>query len=201
MKRPFFQILMLSLLMSGIFGCRSVTPMVSHYVLNSLAVGERLSGSLDEPHSRIVAIGPIQLPNVVNRIQMVMLNGSNELEISEFHRWADYPDRLVQQVLEDNLQALLPRFRVVSHPLPAALEPDVTVSVRFGELIGTADAKMRLRAFWTVRNEGEPATERSRRTNISDPISGTGFKALAAAHSRVLEMLCREMATALNGSR
>ena len=192
---------MLSQLMSAVFGCRSVTPSVSHYVLNSLAVGESLSESWDEPQSRFVAVRPIQLPNVVNRIQMVMLNGSSELEISEFHRWADYPDRLVPQVLENNLQALFPRMRVVSHPLPAGLKPDVTVSIRFAELIGTADAKMRLGAFWTIRNEGKPATERSRRTNISEPIAGTGFKALAAAHGRVLEMLCREMATTLDGSR
>jgi uncharacterized lipoprotein YmbA len=201
MKRPFLRILILSLLMSVVFGCRSVTPSVNHYVLNSLAVGESLSETMDDPQSRIVAVGPIQLPNVVNRTQMVMLNGSSELQISEFHRWADYPDRLVQQVLEDNLQALLTDARVVGHPLPAGLKPNVTVTVRFGELIGTADKKMRLRATWTVRNEGDPVTERFWRTRISEPIDGAGFKALAAAHSRVLEMLCREIAKALNGSK
>jgi uncharacterized lipoprotein YmbA len=153
-----------------------------------------------EPQSRIIAVGSIQLPNYVNRLQMVMRNGSNELEISEFDRWADYPDRLVQQVLVDNLQVLLPDARVVGHPLPAGLKPDITVTVRFGELIGTADRKVRLRALWTIRSEGEPATERSRRTHITEPISGMGFKAFAAAHSRVLERLCREMAPAFTPS-
>lgn len=201
MKRPFLRILIPVMLLSMVFGCRSVTPAVTHYVLNSMAAGESPSETVDEPRSRIVSIGPVRLPNYVNRLQMVIRNGSSELEISEFHRWADYPDRLVQQVLEDNLQVLLPRARVVSHPLPAGLKPDVTVTVRFGELIGTADKKMRLRATWTVRSGGEPATERSWQSRISEPISGTGFKALAAAHSRVLEKLCREVALALNGSK
>lgn len=198
MKRPFSGILILSLLLSTVFGCRSVTPSVNYYVLNSLPAGESQTEMMIEPRSRIIAVGPIQLPNYVNRLQMVMRSGSNELEISEFHRWADYPDRLVQQVLVDNLQALLPGDRVVGRPLPAGLKPDVTVTVRFDELIGTAERKMRLRAWWTTRSEGEPATERSRQTSISEPISGTGFKAVAVAHSRVLEKLCREMALALN---
>jgi len=201
MKRSLLLILIPALLLSGVFGCRSITPPVNHYVLNSLADGEDVSEAMEEPRSRIVAVGPIQLPNYINRLQMVMLNGLNELEVSEFHRWADYPDRLVQQALEDNLQVLLPDARVVGQPLPAGLKPDVNVSVRFGELIGATDGKMRLRAFWTVRKEGEPATERTRRALISEPIAGTGFKALAAAHSRVLEMLCREIAATLNGSK
>jgi uncharacterized lipoprotein YmbA len=201
MKRPFMRILIPALLLSMVFGCRSVTPSVDHYVLNSMAAGERPSETVGGPRSRIVAVGPIQLPSYVNRLQMVMRNGTNELEIFEFHRWADYPDRLVPQVLEDNLQVLLPQARVVGQPFPAGLRPDVTVSVRFGEWIGTADKKMRLWATWTVRSDGEPATERSWQTRISEPISGSGFKALAAAHSRALEKLCREVALTLNGSK
>ncbi|BBO74175.1 lipoprotein [Desulfosarcina widdelii] len=201
MKRPFMRKLIPVLLLFMVFGCRSITPAVNHYVLNSMAAGDGPPVTMEEPGPRIVAVGPVRLPSYVNRLQMVMRNGSSELEISEFHRWADYPDRLVQQVLEDNLQVLLPRDQVVGHPLPAGLKPDVTVAVRFGELIGTAEKKMRLRAMWTLRSEGEPATERSWQTRISEPISGTGFMALAAAHSRVLEMLCREIAQALNGSK
>ena len=199
MKRPFLRVLIPALLLAMIFGCRSVTPSVNHYVLRSLAAGESPAGTVDEPRSRIVAIGPVQLPAYVNRMQMVMLNDSSELEISEFHRWADYPDRLVQQVLEDNLQALLPHARVVSHPLPAGLEADVTLGVRFGELIGTTDKKMRLRAMWTLQRKGKPETDLSWRTCLCEPISGTGFKALAAAHNRVLEKFCREVAVALEG--
>lgn len=201
MKRPFSRILIFFLLLGVFFGCRSVTPSVNYYVLNSLSAGESRAGIMDASQSRIVAVGPIQLPNYVNRIQMVRRDGSSELEISEFDRWADFPDRLVSAVLEDNLQALLPRARVVSHPLPVGLKPDVTVTVRFGELIGSADNEMRLRAMWTVRKESEPGAERSWRTRLSEPIDGTGFKALADAHSRVLEMLCREIALALNGSK
>jgi uncharacterized lipoprotein YmbA len=182
-----------------VFACRSVTPSVNYYIIDSLAAEKNLSDTVAEPESWTIAIGPVRLPEYVNRVQMVVRNGSSELEVSEFHRWANYPDRLVQQVLEDNLQVLVPGARVMSNPLPVGLKPDVTLAVRFGELVGTADKTMRLRATWTVRGEGEPPTERSWRTHISEPISGTGFKALAAAHSRALEALSREIASALNG--
>ena len=190
--------LALALLVAGIFGCRSVTPSVNYYILRPVSPEASPPALMDAPTTKTVAVYPVELPDSVNRIQMVRRSGSNRLEISAFNRWADYPDRLVQQVVEENLQMLAPHARVVHHPWPAGLKPDVTVQLQFRELVGTTDREMLLTAVWSIISTDTPPEAQVRRTTLSAPIPGSGFDDLAAAHSSVLTTLCRELASALN---
>jgi uncharacterized lipoprotein YmbA len=178
-------------------GCRSITPSVSYYILNSLTAGSTSPVDADGKRTMTVGIDPIELPGYLNRVQMVKRTGPNQLEISSYHRWADYPDRMIQRVLGENLQILMADARVFSAPWPVGLKPDVTVNLTFLELIGTTDKKMLLCAAWTITGDGDRSA--SHRTSLSETIAGTGFDDLAAAHSRVLEALCSEVAHALNG--
>lgn len=199
MKRSHLTLLVSALMVAGFFGCRSMTPPVNYYILR--AVDPDVSVAAAAPPTRIVAVHPVDLPESINRIHMVRRSGSNRLEISAFHRWADYPDRLVQQVVEDNLQVLAPHTRVIHHPWPPGLKPDVTVFLQIRELIGTTDKEMRLMAVWSVTAADNPTAEQFRTTTLSEPISGSGFDDLAAAHSRVLAALCREMAPMLDAGQ
>ena len=176
-------------------GCRSITPSVSYYILNSLADPSTSPVDADGNLTKTVGINPIELPGYLNRAQMVKRTGPNQLEVSSRHRWADYPDRMIQRVLGDNLQMLMADARVYSAPWPAGLKPDVTVDVTFLELIGTTDKKMLLNAVWTITGNGDPSP--THRTTLSETIAGADFDDLAAAHSRVLEVLCREVADTL----
>lgn len=176
-------------------GCRSITPSVSYYILNSPADPSPLPVDADDNLTKTVGINPIELPGYLNRAQMVKRIGPNQLEVASRHRWADYPDRMIQRVLGDNLQILMADTRVYSAPWPAGLKPDVTVDVTFLELIGTTDKKMLLNAVWTITGNGDPSPIHW--TTLSETIAGAGFDDLAAAYSRVLEALCREVADTL----
>jgi len=180
-----------------LFGCRSITPSVSYYILNPLTEASISPVAADGHLSRTVGVSPIELPGYLKRVQMVKLTGPNQLEVSSHHRWADFPDRMIQQVIGDNLQMLMTKARVHSAPWPAGLKPDVTVDVTLLELIGTTDKTMLLSAAWTITRNGEVSP--SHRTSLSEPITGVGFDELAAAHSRVLETLCRKIADTLDG--
>ena len=178
-------------------GCRSITPSVSYYFLNPVKAGPASPADAGGKRTMTVGISPIELPGYLNRPQMVRRTGPNQLEVSSRHRWADYPDRLVQRAIGDNLQILMADARVYNSPWPAGLKPDVTVDVTFLELIGTTDKKMLLNAVWTITGSGDPSP--SHRTSLSEAITGADFDDLAAAHSRVIEVLCREVADTLTG--
>jgi uncharacterized lipoprotein YmbA len=178
-------------------GCRSITPSVSYYFLNPLTDTSMSPADADGNRSKTIGVNPIELPGYLNRVQMVQRTGPNQLEVSSRHRWADFPDRMIQRVLGENLQMLMADARVYSAPWPAGLKPDITVDVIFLELIGTTDKKMLLSAVWTITGSGDPSL--SHRTTLSETITGAGFDDLAAAHSRVLEVLCRKVADTLSG--
>ena len=161
-------------------GCRSMTPSVTYYLLNPMAAGP-MSPPADayDKRAKIVGIRPIELPGYINRTPMVKRTGPNQIEIASFHRWADYPDRMIQRVLAENLQLLMADARVYSVPWPAGLKPDVTVDFSFLELIGTTDNKMMLSTVWTITGSGGPSPYH--RTTLSETMTGTGFDDLAAA--------------------
>jgi hypothetical protein len=187
-------------LAAGLHGCRSATPPVQYYVLSPV---ERMEGqpTIAGRVDLTIGIMPVELPGIVNRQQMVLGTGSNRIQVAELHRWADYPDRLVQQMLGDNLQLLLPRARVVNAPWPVGVKPDVTVAVQILELIGVENEHVRVSAQWTVTDNNDPSGQYSGRTDLIEKIDGSGYDALAAAHSRGIGDLCREVAAVLDNLR
>lgn len=190
----------LGLLMMTVFsGCLSTTSSVTYYTLSPVAqpVGETLDA--DRPNL-IIGIRPVDLPGIIDRIQMVTRSGPHQLAISSVHRWADYPNQLIQQAIGENLQTLMPDSRVVSAPWPMGLKPDVTVSVKFYELMGTADQKVLLSALWTI-TAADPSSMDSHQLNLTEPLMEKGYDALAAAHSRVLAKFCQKMADSLKAFR
>ncbi len=186
-------------LITAFSGCRSITPPVTYYTLSSIT-GQMAEMEAGGNNNITIGILPVELPGYINRTQMVTRTGPHQLAISSLHRWADYPDRLVQQALGENLQALMPHARVASAPWPVGMKPDVTVSFQFLEMIGTSDREMRLNAVWTTAKERSLSMVVPHQTILAEPMSGLGFDELVAAHSRVLEALCREVAEVLNRS-
>lgn len=181
-------------------GCRSFTPSVSYYTLSGISVSDTKTDASDKGPTGaplVIGISSVDIPGYVNRLQMVTRSGDNNVRISETRRWADYPDRLVKRVIGENLQALIPDSHVFNAPWPPAIRPDVMVSFSFVELVGTSDRQVILNVNWTLAPTASPDTAQAFQTLVTEPLNGSGFDALAAAHSRALEKLCREVAVAI----
>ena len=177
-------------------GCRSMTPSVTYYTLRTIPAHASQT-SAEETSVVTIGIQPIELPGYVNRTHMTTQSSDHQLTISSLHRWADYPDRLVQEVLGKNLNVLMPQTRVVNPPWPVGLKPDISLAVQFTELIKTPDNNVLLGAGWTISGATEPTAMHSQRIILTEPVEGSGYDDLAAAHSRVLERLSRSVATTL----
>ena len=181
----------------AVVGCRSVAPPVVYYTLSPITVSAEEADAAGRP-SGVIGIRPVDLPGTVNRLQMVVRTGANQLSISSLHRWADYPDRLVQQIMVENLQALMPNARVIGSPWPMGLAPAVSVTLTFLELIAAED-RVLLNAMWLNRSADLAQAPQPHRLKIDEPLSGSGFEQIAAAHSRALATLSRAVADSLRG--
>jgi uncharacterized lipoprotein YmbA len=148
--------------------------------------------SAQQGSSNSIGIRTISLPGVINRLQMVRRTGSHELKVESYHRWAEYPDRMVHQLLQENLQRLLPERRVVNAPWEVGLKPDLILSFQFLELIGSTNREMELHVVWTVYQGNKVSLPH--RMHLIEPINGNGFDDLAQAHSHVLAELSHEVA-------
>jgi len=145
-----------------------------------------------------VAVGPVTVPEIVDRPQIVVGVAPNEVTLYEQHRWAAPLQSDIARVIVANLAQQLGTARVWSAPAAARPTADYQVLVdvrRFDSIPGEAVV---VDALWLIR----PATgsdAKLGRSLVREPTSGSGIDALVAAHSRALTRVSQDIATALRG--
>lgn len=148
------------------------------------------------PASYSVSVGPVSVPAAVDRLQIVVRTGPNQVFINEFERWAAPLKRDIARVIADNLISMLGTPDVTVFPQTTAADVSyqtvIDVFCFESELGKTAT----LDALWTVSSTKDGKSRRSR-TTISEPTQGGDYAALVAAHSRALEELSGEIAAAI----
>lgn len=143
-----------------------------------------------------VAVGPVTIPEAVNRPELVVQVGPNQVALDEFNRWASPLKADIQRVLMENLARLLGTPGVSRYPQGTITNPDFRVQIevlRFESMPGEA---VLLDIIWTVRGKSEK-DEKTGRTTLREPVSGKSYDALVAAHSRALGQLSRDLAEAI----
>ena len=136
------------------------------------------------------------LPEVVDRPQLVVRIGANEVAILEQHRWAEPLKSEIPRLIARTLSQLLGASRVSAYPESTGQEAGLRVAVdilRF-EAVPGIDASVE--AVWSVRRlpGGKPTMGRS---VVREPIAGEGYDAVVAAYARVLAMLSHDIARAV----
>ncbi|MBN8451410.1 MAG: membrane integrity-associated transporter subunit PqiC [Candidatus Accumulibacter sp.] len=180
-------------LAAALSGCAS--PPSQFYTLAATARPE--AGA--SPASYVVAVDSVGLPGTVDRPQFVVQKGPNRVAFDEFNRWAAPLATNIARTVAENLVVLLGTPQVVSGPLAPSFKPAYRVTVdiqRFESVPGEAAT---FDALWQVRRVGADADAGATigRTTLREPVQGEGFDALAAAHSRAIAGMSRDIAAAI----
>jgi len=183
-------------------GCGTSPP--SHFYTLTPATGASATGastaSGEKPASPTfsVSVGPVSIPAVVDRPEIVVSTGTNEVRLDEFNRWASSLQDNLARVIAENLGVMLgtPRVSVFPQTLSADVEYRVAIEVqRFDSAPGKSAT---LDVVWIVRpaKDGKAQTGR---TNVVEkvPDNNNSFDALAAAHSHAVARLSQDIADAV----
>jgi len=184
--RPSLACVCLVVLLAGCGG----SPKERYYALTAPAPA---AGGAAAP---AIAVGPVSVPEMVDQARIVVRAAGPEVTMYEYHRWASPLKGEIARVIAANLAQELGTTRVWSYAQTTVGKPDYQVLVdvqRFDSVLGDA---VSIDALWTVRPAagGAPKTGRS---SVREPVSGAGFDALAAAHSRALAGVSRDIAGAI----
>jgi uncharacterized lipoprotein YmbA len=127
---------------------------------------------------------------------MVTRTGDNELKLSEFHRWAGSLESDVIRVLTEDISGLLPADQFSVTPWVPYLESQRPASCRVEVFVdrfeGTLGDSVVLKAQWVVFGHKSGVLLRSELLT-REPLDGNRYDALAAAMSRALERLSRDI--------
>lgn len=183
-------------------GCSAKTPASHFYSLTPLAA-EGAAEQMAASGELSLGIAPVSLPDHLARPQMVIRHG-NQLELSEYHRWAGSLEEGFSRVLAENLSRLLDSARVATYPWAGNFSPDYRLAVDLVQFDGSPEEGVSLVCRWSVMDTEKKEVLVVEKSTLVQPVSGEGYSAFAAAHSLVLERLSRQIATrlaALPGSR
>ena len=148
------------------------------------------------PVAYSVAVGPVTIPAVIDRPQIVVSTSPNQVQLDEFNRWAAPLQSNIARVVADNLASILGTTRVSLFPQTMSAAADYRVAIqvqRFDTAPGDAAS---LEALWTITRTND-GTAQTGRTSVRESSPSGGYDGVAAAHSRALARLSRDIADAI----
>ena len=167
------------------------------YILNALSGPGKQEQAVAPAPGISVGVGPVKIPEYLDRVQIVTRSTSNTLQLAEFDRWAEPLDRSLPRMLAENLSVLLPADTVAAFPWPGSARVDYQVVVEVIQFDGILGQKAWLEARWTILSEGGKLVRLRRNASIGEPVGDPSHEALVSAWSRALAGLSREIAASI----
>jgi uncharacterized lipoprotein YmbA len=183
--------LLICLLFIG--ACSSSAP-ARHYVLSPGVQAEKIPREESCPS---IGVGPVNLPEYVNRQSIVTRTAPNELGLSYFDLWAEPLADSVPRMIAENLSRLLCVREIVLFPWKPSRLPQYRVELEVLQMDGTLGGALSLEAWWSVTYGGDKKARITRKAAYSEPVSGRDYDALVQAHSRALAAVSRDIAAVL----
>ncbi|MGD8493351.1 MAG: PqiC family protein [Desulfobacterales bacterium] len=171
-------------------GCSGSSQKAEFYTLNSISSTQPSGRIATAAQPVSIGIGPVTIPVVLDRPQIVTRTGPNKMQIDEFHRWAGRLDEDFARVVAENISLMLPTEQVAVYPWDASFKPQYQVILdiqRFEGRMGKGDVL--LEVFWKVIDPQQTTTLRIKRSVITEPFTATDYDTLVATKSRAIEKL------------
>ncbi len=198
MRRFWFQlgVMTLSVYLMNLGGC-TTTPPTNFYVLTPLPSAETLGLTTVAAGGPSIGIGPVTLPQYLDRPQIVSRLSRARLNLGEFDQWAAPLKDIVASVLAENLSMLMSTDHIAVYPWPRSTTIDYQIMVDVTRFDGEMGGEVLLLVRWSiVGNDGKELVKKKSR--FKQQVASSDYEATVTAMRRALEALSREMAGALH---
>lgn len=180
-------------------GCATpASPPTRFFVLSSLAQGEPGLATATTP-GVILEIEPVEIPQYLNRPEIVIRAGGNRLQLERMNQWGgDFKEDLGRVTLE-NLSRLLRSDRVILLPNKTDQSAQFRLTTSINRFEPDETGQVLLDARWSLFDgHGKLLLTRHSRLN-SRAEQADNPESLAKAMSQALAQLNREMGEAILG--
>lgn len=173
-------------------GCGS-SPAVKYYTLNTLPDTQQDNTEAASGDDIAIGVGPVDFPKFLDRPQIVTRKGQNQVEVSEFHRWAASLPGDFSRILAKNISTLLPTNRVAVYPWDDTFSPTHQIKLDVEQFDGRLDDNVLLNVTWSVVGQEGKKELVVRKSLIEEPVPTNDYEGLVAAQSNALATLSREI--------
>ena len=177
-------------------GC-GTSPPSKFYMLNSMPIPAE-KAQLNDIQNRItIGVEINDIPSYLSKPQIVVRVNSNELKLEEFNRWAETVKFSFPKVVANNMVAILPENKFIVYARKRILNSDYKVLLNINQFDGTPGEKASLIVQWGIFESKNNKLQLTRVSNINVETDGNGFDKLVAAQSKAIEILSRQISSAI----
>ncbi len=184
------------LLVAG--GCFSPRPDSSKFFVlapvGAAAANSMAPAGLAASSGSTVGIGPIKLPEYLDRDEVVTRVGPNRLKLSDKDQWAEPLDNNFKQVFAQDLTQSLGTHSITFYPWPGTTRVAYQVRIDVYRFETDLSANAQLVAHWQVL-DGSGKLLYASDSNLSEQTQPG--ESVAAALSRTVDGLARQIASAI----
>ena len=143
----------------------------------------------------VLGLGPIHLPEYLDRPQMVVAVGDNQYQFDEKNRWAERLDQNLSRVLAQQLAADLGIEQVIRHPWAQRQTIDYQITLDVLTFHQTASGENRLSAQWQIKQQEQSLL--IKRFECTITADASQIAAMVKAQSQCVAQLGEAMVTGL----
>jgi uncharacterized lipoprotein YmbA len=180
----------LSFLTFLILGCAKSSKPVEYYMLDA-SVGIDNNQTLKGDEGPMIGLGPIRLPEYLDRFQMVVAVSENKYKLIDGHRWAEKLDQNISLALFKTLPSQLGTDRMIRYPWPQRPGVDFQVKIDILELNVDENGQSQLVAQWAIKSKDK--TILNKRSAFTAQASTTDIDKMVQAQSECLTKLGQEI--------
>ena len=175
-------------------GCLGSSRPSRFYTLAPLQIRNGQGGT---PPDATLAIGPVEIPESIDRPQIVTRTGANELVVAEFDRWGGSLDSEISGALVATVRDRLASQQIAVAPWRSAIlsgvGPSYRAAVSVSRFDGIPGQSVVLQGRWELIGQGGESLG-VREATVTEKIDGAGYDALVAAMQKVLVRFGQQMA-------
>ena len=188
-------------------GCASPTP--TFYSFNAIPIPQAIPAA----KSTRIMVGPVTLPAIYDRPQLVMKNANNTVQAYEYHRWAGSLKGDIADVVSSNIAITLKISNVWSFSQSMQSNFDYQVFLDVQNIESKAGEDVVVDVLWSIKPSTNIKTSAKPSANVTaattttnvimgrslvrEPIIESGLNALVAAQSRAFSKVGQEIARSI----
>jgi len=178
----------LSLLAAGCAG----TPATRFYLLStSLGAPVEVSSPL------LIAVGPVSIPDYVDRQEIVTRGGANAVERAAYHQWAGSLGDMLPRVLIEDVGARLSGDRMVAFPAVENPNFDYRVAVDVNRFDVDESGQAVLSCGWQIYDRAGKKAVLASESSVRAQAPGPSYEERVAALSQAVGLLADDLARAV----
>jgi uncharacterized protein len=146
---------------------------------------------------RLIGIGPLSLPALLDRRGIVTRAENNSVQIAEFDQWAAPLQDNVITVLSKNVATLQPDAIVRAYPWSVYGNVDYRVIIDISRFDTQLGKSANLEATWAIMEEKNHTIVSNGQAKLEQPLKDASYNSAAQGLSKLLSELSRQLSLAL----